>query len=300
MGTTILIVIGMIVIFCFIGSSQNTDKPTTYKRKPTSNYKDWIKKQKEDAKEIEVPTVSSLVKNVKTLDDIKALDIESNKWLDKFQNTNYEISKYERLYKAYEDAYCKAHELIFYYQYIPELELTSSNKIIKNAYTVVSVNEYKEKKKEIGGRADDWIEITSHELIDNKLENAVEQKPDYWDSLIKYRQIVESEASYSEKKNMINELTALDKKFTDEFFLLDDNETAGEFWIKELIKSFGVPLVDKLYEMGFDSPDKFIDLDMEVIGNTKGFGPKKIEQLENAIMKIKKQHARPHRFVHAR
>lgn len=290
MGTTILIIIGIIVVFYFIGSSQKNTKSTSNRQKPTSNYQDSNKKLKEEAKEIEVPTVSSLVKNVKTINDIKALDKESNKWLDKFQETDYEISKFERLYKVYEDAYCKAHDIVFYYQYVPELELTSPQKVIDNAYTVVSVDEFKEKKKEIGGLTDEWIEITGNELIDDTLENAIEQKPEYWDSLIKFRQIVESEALFSEKKEIINDLTASDKTFTEAFFFLGDNETAGEFWIKDLIKSYGVPLVDKLYEMGFDSPEKYIDLDLELIKNTKGFGPQKTEQLEKAIRKIKKQH----------
>lgn len=290
MGTTILIIIGIIVVFYFIGSSQKNTKSTPNRQKPTSNYQDSNKKIKEEAKEIEVPTASSLVKNVKTIDDIKALDKESNKWLDKFQETDYEIPKFERLYKVYEDAYCKAHDIVFYYQYLPELELTSPQEVIDNAYTVVNVDEFKEKKKEIGGLTDEWIEITGNELIDDSLENAVEQKPEYWDSLIKFRQIVESEALFSEKKAMINDLTASDKPFTEAFFFLGDNETAGEFWIKDLIKSYGVPLVDKLYEMGFDSPEKYIVLDMELIKNTKGFGPQKIEQLEKAIRRIKKQH----------
>ena len=286
MGTIVLIIIGVIVIYYFIGSSQKN----TNGQRSTDNYQNSIKKQKEEAKKIEVPTASSLVKKVKTLDDIKALDRGSNKWLDKFQDTDYEIAKYERLYNVYEDAYCKANDLVFYYQYIPELELTSPQKIIDNAYEVVSVEEFKERKKEIGGRVYDWNEITVNELINDTLENTIEKKPDYWDSLIKYKQIVKSEVSCSEKKKMINELTASDKVFTEEFFFLDENESAGDFWIKDLIKSYGVPLVDKLFEMGYDSPERLLELDRELIRNTKGFGPQKTEQLDKAIRKIKKQH----------
>lgn len=278
------------MVIYFIGSSQKNTKSMSNRQKPITNYQASTKKLKEEAKEIEVPTVSSLLKNVKTLDDIKVLDKESNKWLEKFQETEYEIPKYEKLYKVYEDAYYKAHDIVFYYQYVPVLELTSPRKVIDNAYSVVSVNEFHDKKKEIGGHDNEWIEVTGNELINDSLENVVEQKPKYLDSLIKFRQIIESEIPYSEKKEMINELTASDMTFTKEFFFLEDNENAGEFWIKDLIKSYGVPLVDKLYEMGYDSPDKFIDLDIELIKNTKGFGSQKIEQLKDAIRKIKKQH----------
>ena len=53
------------------------------------------------------------------------------------------------------------------------------------------------------------------------------------------------------------------------------------------VKSYGVPLVGKLFEMGYDSPERLLELDRELIRNTKGFGPQKTEQLDKAIRKTK-------------
>lgn len=55
-----------------------------------------------------------------------------------------------------------------------------------------------------------------------------------------------------------------------------------------MIKSYDVPLLDKLYEIGFDTPDKYVNLNIEEIENIKGFGSHRIEQLNQAIMKMDK------------
>lgn len=289
----IIVITTVIIIFLYVfnWSPQSNVTPPNRQRL-TTDYENSIKKLKEEAKEIKVPTVSSLVKSVKTKEDIEVLEKEADRWIDKFQETDFEISKYEKLYTNYEDALRIIYYTPIYYQYFPEIELTSPQKVMDNAYKVVSADDFKRENKEIEGVLEDWIEILGMELMEEPLENLIEQKPKYWDSLISFQQIVNSKISYLEKVKIINELSISDKSFTDEFFFfLEEDELAGESWIKDLIRSYGVPLVDQLYDMGYNTPDKYIDLNLELIEKTKGFGPKRIEKLKAAIKKIKKEHS---------
>ncbi len=235
MGITILI-IGIILTLYVTVSTLGRVSIASGKQMSADNYEGAADKGKGETKSFKIPTVNSLVKGVKTLNDIKALGKESQKLLDKLQDAGFEVSKYERLYRVYEDAFRKAHTIVFYYQYIPKIELTSPQKVIDNAYKLISADDYKKKRKEMGGRAEDWVEIKADDIIDGTLESAVQEKPAFWDSLIKYRKIVESEESYSNKKQMINELTASDNAFLEKFFLLEGDETAGDYWGETLMK----------------------------------------------------------------
>src|SRR5690606_25588160 len=150
-----------------------------------------------------------------------------------------------KLFNNYEEASCRLFYNPFYYQYVPEIELSSPQIVIDNAYRVLSADDFKRENKKIGGIEYDWNETQARDLMENPLEMSLEQKPDYWDSLISFRQIVDSNMPYLEKVKLINELSKSDKSFTDEFFFIDEDELAGEIWIKDLIRSYGVPLVDQ-------------------------------------------------------
>lgn len=286
MTLLIIFIVGIVVMILYIvGSSQ--EKNNAKNAKQNLHNKKSIDYEKEKLKEIRVPSVKSIVKKIKNREDIIFIENEIDKWFDKYQKTDFSNSKYEKLFNNYEDAIRIIYYETLYYQYVPEIELTSPQKLIDNAYRVVSADDFKQINKEIGGILDDWIEIKGMELMEEPLENLIEQKPEYWNSLIKFRQIVNDKISYLEKVEKINKLTLSDKIFTEEFFFLDEGESAGEFWIKSIIKSYGVPLVDKLYEMGFDTPDKYVNLNIEEIKNIKGFGSHRIKQLNKAIKEIK-------------
>lgn len=58
------------------------------------------------------------------------------------------------------------------------------------------------------------------------LEDLIERKPRYLKSLITFQQIINSYATCGEKAKMVNELSKSEKSFTDEFFMVDENELA--------------------------------------------------------------------------
>lgn len=233
-------------------------------------------------------TVASLMKSVKSEKDIKRLEQQSEKYMDKFQESDYENTRYEKLSEIYQDAFGKACDMTFYYQFTPDLELNTPKSILEFAYEVVSAEDYKKVRKEIGGTEYEWTEITGDSLYDDKLEDSLEKRPFYFDTLVKYRQIVDSDKSFETKKEEINSLANSDKSFLDEFFDRESNESVGEQWTKELLISYGVPLVDRLYDLGFNTPQKIAEIDLDKIKSVNGLGPQKIEQLGSAIAKIKK------------
>ena len=57
---------------------------------------------------------------------------------------------------------------------------------------------------------------------------------------------------------LINEFGKLNKSFSNEFFYGLNPSQLGIEWIKEKMREFGIPLVDKLYELGYTTPDKIL------------------------------------------
>ncbi|MFW6046994.1 MAG: helix-hairpin-helix domain-containing protein [Candidatus Woesearchaeota archaeon] len=233
-----------------------------------------------------IPTISSLLNAVKDLNDIKKLEKEYLKYENKYRDDDSDNIKIEELYSIYEDAYHKALDKTLYYQFIPHIDLNTPKRLLEVAFEVYDIDKYRDIRKIIGGSETDWIEIKGNDLLDDNIEDIKEPKPTYINSLIAFRDIVESEVSYHEKKQLINELTDYDKSFKDEFFDLANNEKAGDYWMKEYLKSFGVPLVDKLYELGYDTPEKISDININEIMKVSGFGPQKTEKLIQAKNKL--------------
>jgi TM2 domain-containing membrane protein YozV len=233
-------------------------------------------------------TVASLIKSIKTIDDVKALEKESERLMDKFVDSSYGNTRLEKLSDIYQEAFDEACELIFYYQFVPRVDLDTPKEILDYAYEVFPVKDYEAKRKEIGGTQYEWEAIKADELCNDKLDNVITKRPFYWKTLLSFRQIADSKESFSKKKEAINLLVKSDKSFFDEFFLRDSFESAGDQWLKQLIRSFGVPLADKLYDLGYDTPEKIKDIDLNEVKNINGFGPQKIAQLETAMRKIEK------------
>jgi len=294
MGTTIIIVLGFLTLLYIFGNVEENNKHNTIKKGVQKKQNNTINKKKNREKNKQMPTVASLLKNVKTIKDIKHLEKQADRWLDKLSDKDYDNPKYEYLYEVYDEAFTEALDIIFYYQFIPDLDLTTPQNIIDISYKVIIPEEYKKKNEiineDINDYYGDWLEITAGDIIDDDLENVIEPKPKYWDSYLKFKQIVNSEKTINEKKKFINQLVKSDKYFKEKFFFINDNESAADFWVKELLGSYGVPLADKLFELGYNSPEKFYTIDIHAIKKVKGFGPKRIEQLKEAIMKINSQY----------
>ncbi|MFA8298919.1 MAG: TM2 domain-containing protein [Hyphomicrobiales bacterium] len=233
-------------------------------------------------------TLKSILAPINKPEDIKKLERESDRYSDKYADSNYKNAKYKKLSKLYEEAFRQACDIVFYYQFVPDLDLDTPKHIMDFAFKTVEKSEYSIKRRKVGGTDREWNEITGDDLYDSKLSEVVEEPPFYYDSLLKFRQIVESDISFEEKKNSINDLAKSDRSFFDEFFERDTKESAGEQWIKIFFRSFGIPLVDRLYDLGYDSPMKFMETDIESFKDINGLGPQKIEQLQVAIQKMKK------------
>ena len=233
-------------------------------------------------------TVASLIKSVKTIDDVKAFEKESERLMDKFVDSSYGNTRLEKLSDIYQEAFDEACGLIFYYQFVPRISLDTSKEILDYAYEVIPVKDYEAKRKVIGGTEYEWEVIKADDLYNDKLDNVITKRPFYWKTLLSFRQIVDSKESFSKKKEAINLLVKSDKSFFDEFFQRDSFESAGDQWLKQIIKSFGVPLADKLYDLGYDTPEKIKDIDLNEVKIINGFGSQKIAQLETSIRKIEK------------
>jgi hypothetical protein len=206
-----------------------------------------------------------------------------------FENSGYENKEYEKLNRIYEAAYCKACDIVVHYQFVPHIELDSPQEVVDFAFKVIDKKGYKLKRKQLGGGDYDWNEITVGEIEDSKIEEIIENPPFYWDSYLEFRTVISSNEPYEEKAAKITKLAESDKSFLDEYFRRDSSERAGDQWLKEEIRSLGVPLVDRLFELNYNTPEKIVDIDLEQIKSINGFGPQKIEQLKVAINKMKKK-----------
>jgi len=257
-------------------------RPKATKRTTSVNAPNQSKPKQENI------TLKSILASVNKPQDIKKIERESEKYDDKFANSDYENTKYEKLSELYQEAFRQACDLVFYYQFVPELNLDSPKHVIEFAFKTVEKSEYKAKRKEIGGTDYEWNEFTGDDLYDSKLSEVIEEPPFYYNSLVKFKQIVDSDIPFEEKKNRINNLVESDKSFFDEFFERGIKESAGEQWTKIYFRSFGIPLVDRLYDLGYDSPMKFVEADIETFKGISGLGPQKIEQLQVAIGKLKR------------
>ncbi len=285
-----IITILIVLFIIFIISIQEVDE--VKQNKNVTGYKQM--KKSSDPKPARIPTVQSLVKSVKTYDDIKAFEIKSEEYLVKFQESGYENNRYEKLHYNYIDACHQAGEVTLFYQFSPSIDLYTPQEIIDLAYEIIEVKDYTmRKKKTLFDWRDEWDPITIHDFNDDgQFKEYILKKPDYWNSLIKYGHIVDGEGSYVLKRKLINKLVESDHSFSKEFFYhLGRDEEPSDYWMKGVLECYDVPIIDKLYDLGYDTPEKVSKIDLKEIIEMKGFGAKKLEQLKKAIKLIKKHNA---------
>ena len=231
-----------------------------------------------------LPTAQKLVNDVKTIQDFKKLRTAYNRAEKSYENSQTDNPQIEKKYRIYDEAFWKASDKILYRQFIPDLDLNMSKEKIENAYKIIPIAEYEAVRNEIGGTEYEWTEISADDFIEKEFE----KKPMYFDSLIKFQEISNNkDKTYEEKIELINEFGKTNKPFVDEFFYGIKPNELGIQWIKEKLQEFGVPMIEKIYELGFTTPNKIMEIDITEMKNVSGFGPKKIEQLEQAIERMK-------------
>lgn len=275
----IIAIVGIFIIFGVIGTIQEKNNP---KLKQTGSTKKATNQTNKT-----LPTVKQLVDEVKTIEDYKKLKTAFNRVEKSYETSQTDNPQLDKKYNIYNDAFWEASNKILYRQFLPGLDLNMSKEKIENAYKIIPIAEYKTIRNEIGGTEYEWIEISA----DDYIEKNFEIKPMYFDSLPKFQLIAnDNQKTYEEKIELINEFGKSNKVFVDEFFNGLNPSELGIEWIKEKMRGFGIPLVDKLYELGYTTPNKISTINIEEIKNISGFGPKKIEQLEQAIERIKTTH----------
>lgn len=229
-------------------------------------------------------STKELVDQVRTLDDLKHLKTKFQRAEKSYENNlSGSNQKIERRYETLHDAYYQACDKTLFYQYQPMLGLESSLEEIDNAYAIYPIAEYDEARKKIGGADRDWIPISGDEYLNKDFETA----PKHISTLKEFRLIADDlNLTFEEKAFKIQEL-AKNRSFRDEYFFGSKPSGIGQEWLNSKLHEFGVPLIDRLVEMGYTTPEKISEIDLKKIQDMPGFGPKKLQQLESAIEKIK-------------
>lgn len=229
-------------------------------------------------------STKELVDQVRTFDDLKQLKTKFRRAEKSFENnlsgSNQRIIKqYETLHEAYHQACNKT----LFYQYEPILGLDSTLEEIDKACSIYSIAEYDEARNKIGGEDRDWTPLSGDEYLNKDFETV----PKHVSTLREFRLLVDDlNLTFEEKAYKIQELAKI-KTFRDEYFFGFKSDAVGQEWLNNKLHEFGVPLIDRLVEMGYTTPEKVTEIDLKKIQDTPGFGPKKLQQLESAIEKIK-------------
>lgn len=276
--TTAFIVITVLVVLYFIGSASDPKKhqKSSYSNKKSKNL-------------IVLPTTKSLVESIETIDDIKKLESKLKEYEKEFAESSYEDKKYERLCKVYENAIYKAYDVVFYYQFIPDyVELDTPMNILKMAYKVVEAKDFQEKRKETKSTKDEWDEYSANDIGDDSIDDLIEKEPIYLKDIIRIRGMIDKKLAYGQIKDEIDRVAIADITFFESFFVEDEDLSAGDQWIVDVLRDLGVPLPETLYSMGYDEPNKLLKIDFNELKNVNGFGPQRIEQLKKSVSKIRR------------
>ncbi|TPN87139.1 hypothetical protein [Aquimarina algicola] len=267
----IYIIIGAVIlffIFGIIGSAQLENKSTKNTSKTNSSKS--------------LPKIETLVSEINTIQDYRKLKAKYNRAEESYMTTHSDTA--EKRYELYENAFLEASEKVMFYQYFPDLTLDAEKDEIENTCKIVELSEYEKIRKEIGGSDADWVEITCGDYVDKSYET----KPKYLPSLVKYQAIINStEISDFDKAKVVENLIKKDAVFFDEFFYGYSKESFIENWLINQLRTNGVPLADKIYELGYKTMDELKNINLDEIKNINGFGTKKIEKLKSIIEKTK-------------
>ena len=223
MVTTIIIVVVVLVIIFAIAGSDDTKKQT---RKTSSNT------NKKPPKFNDNMSVSQMVSVIETVKDLRTLERKSESLAEKHFNTN--DYKYDSLSKKYYEAFEKGSKIVFKYQFIPKDEINTPIEILEQSYKIVD-----SKSDLIQGVQDlnkygKWEEFDGDILLQNSVRDVAEPKPDYWNGVVKFRKIVESNDPKETKIDLITKLAKSNIDFR-ENSISDDLDDLNDF-IKEYLK----------------------------------------------------------------
>lgn len=285
---TIFLVVFLVILFLAIllaifgksdigDAESNGGKPTRRKRKSTTRSK---------KKPSDIPTFHELSQRAKTITGYKSLVRKYEQIEDKCCE-NPDDEKYAQLYKAYHDALKIFSDRVFHYQYVPYVDLSTSLIELRHAYKIFKPNDIKKIKEEVRSEDPlDWIEVTASDLSDGgELNDYLEPAPDHLNDLIRFREIVEQDISLDDKHAGISLLVKSNKKLKEEFFY--DEDPIEQQTLSWLLSSYKIPLFNLLYENGYDTPGKIMNLTLEELKGLKGFGSKKTEKFLTSVRLLK-------------
>lgn len=267
-------VVGILVILIIIYSIASDDEKNNKSRSKHSS-KNGSKSPQEIADEVTtVAQFKALEKKLDTADEKRA-----NFSAYDSKSLKQEVSLDER-YELLQEAFDIASIKVLRWQFIPNYDIDTPLNILNNAYKIFSSNEYQNKLDELGNNENEWYGLRGDDEPDEK-------EPEI-SFLIKFRKIVEDEdLSQEDQIKKINALSSRDKENAELYFDFSSPLKPGDQWFAGILSDDGLPLAYELYQEGFTTPEKCLEIDPETFISRKGVGSKKVEQLKQYQERIK-------------
>lgn len=224
----LFIFIVIVVIIVFLRNVDSIDNSKKYNRNTINNKNNSTINYNKPPKTYKLPNANDLLRNVNSISDFKILE-------KKFKNAearlNESYSEYSVLkYDIYNVAYYSALDLCLHFQYIPDLDRLSTTADLLYAFKVVQLSEYNEIKNDNfkSTNSNNWYGVTINDFLNNNFE----EKPNYFKSLVKYRNIVDNKGiDWLEKAKLVKRLMKTDPEFHEEIL----NEYEHYSFIKEWV-----------------------------------------------------------------
>lgn len=229
----------------------------------------------ESIKRYDNKSQNELVDNMTTIEQIVAFETEMEKII---YNSSYSREEQKRAETALE----KVREKIFFRQILPQLTLDASLNELKIGYQYFTKKEADKIIKKLPNW--DYKDISGFDILQTKnIEDNLESKPTYYESLEKYVELIESNLEFKHVKSKIETLINNDKSFETEFFIdeYDDNTILLNYLLKR-----GIPKPYLLIENGFITVERIKKLNDTELKSIKGFGIKTIEEFKLNIHRI--------------
>ena len=97
----------------------------------------------------------------------------------------------------------------------------------------------------------------------------------------------DEDLSQEDQIKKINALSSRDKENAELYFDFSSPLKPGDQWFAGILSDDGLPLAYELYQEGFTTPEKCLEIDPETFISRKGVGSKKVEQLKQYQERIK-------------
>lgn len=212
---------------------------------------------------------------------LRALEERYERALDRSMEAESEKSQSTAEKKAaiLEKAVDIASVRTYLWQYVPDLELNTPISSLKYAYKTFPLLKIEEAKSQI--RSDDhcWFDLDDPE--------DAEEQDIIFESLVKFRKVVESSTSPATQIKKINAICEQDRAFLEEYFDESTSLSPGEQWFADKLEQDGLPDAHEFYELGYNTPEKSLTINVDDYAKKKGVGPKRVEQLNKYISKVK-------------